>query len=280
MKHLKLLSTSILIVLALLLSGAKSLNAQPSPSPRIKDARQQGVSTANQDGTAKHQDDSIDYKAVIKSKGALKSNQKPKTDSPDTNHKWLDTWSLSDKIAGITAVASFLQFIALIATISLMKNSSRRQLRAYVLPESFSIFDGTRITPAQPQRTDVPGTVLIAKNCGQTPAYKVASWMDITVIPIKDEANLTVPKIEERFFNTLGSNAVFNKSRWFDRQLTREEITGIREGLVAVYCYGRIVYRDAFKKRRFTNFRMRYNGIYPPLTGAIFNFCESGNDAN
>ncbi len=91
---------------------------------------------------------------------------------------------------------------------------------------------------------------------------------------------LVVPPIPEQFFNTLGAGAIFNKALWFDRPLAANEIVDIANGARAIYLYGRVEYRDAFKKRRFTNFRLRYTGQFPPLQGAIFNFSESGNDAN
>lgn len=168
-----------------------------------------------------------------------------------------------------------------IGTLNHMRESSERQLRAYVLPTEVSIFDGTMMNPIQPARANVPGVPMLVKNFGQTPAYKVISYAQIAVIAVVDENRLlVVPPIPEQFANTLGPGGIFNKAVWFDRPLVANEIADIATGIRAIYFYGRIEYRDAFEKTRFTNFRLRYIGQFPPHPNAIFNFSERGNDAN
>jgi len=190
------------------------------------------------------------------------------------------SWGLSDKIAVIASGAAFLQFCALVWTIVVMVRSNRRQLRAYVLPEGAGISDGTTVNPPQPLRANIPGIAMLIKNTGQTPAYRVYSWWQISVILVVNENQLVVPPLQEQFANTLGSGCTFNKALWFDRPLTPQEIAEIANGVRAIYAHGRVEYRDAFNKQRFTNFRLRYNGVYPPLPNAILNFSERGNDAN
>jgi hypothetical protein len=190
-------------------------------------------------------------------------------------------WGLSDKIAAIAGFAAMLQFLALVVTILIMVRNGRRQLRAYVLPDVASIIDGTMLTPPQPARINIPGIGMLIKNCGQTPAYKVVSWAQIAVIPIQNENTaLAIPPIQEQFFNTLGAGSTFNKAIWFDRPLAANEIADIALGTRAVYLYGRIEYRDAFRKHRFSDFRLRYTGQFPPIPNAVLNFSETGNDAN
>jgi hypothetical protein len=168
-----------------------------------------------------------------------------------------------------------------IGTLNHMRESSERQLRAYVLPIEVSIFDGTMMNPIQQARANVPGVPMLIKNFGQTPAYKVISYAQIAVIAVVDENRLlVVPPIPEQFSNTLGPGGIFNKAVWFDRPLVANEIADIATGVRGIYFYGRIEYRDAFEKVRFTNFRLRYTGRFPPLPNAIFNFSERGNDAN
>jgi hypothetical protein len=190
------------------------------------------------------------------------------------------SWGLSDKIAVIASCVAFLQFGALVCTILVMIRSNRRQLRAYVLPEGGGIFDGTTVDPPQPLRANIPGLVIHIKNSGQTPAYRVFSWWQISVIPVLNENQLVVPPLQEQFSLSLGSSATFSKALWFDRPLTPQEIAEIANGVRAIYAHGRVEYRDAFNKQRITNFRVRYNGVYPPLPNSILNFSERGNDAN
>jgi|SRR5579862_584756 len=189
-------------------------------------------------------------------------------------------WGLSDKIAVIASVVAFLQFAALVWTVIVMVLNGRRQLRAYVGPENIGLFEGNMMSPPQAARVNVPGIAMLIKNSGQTPAYKVVSWAQIAVIPVKDEhLQLALPKMEERFSNTLSAGSTFNKSLWFDRPLTATEIADLGTGVRAIYLYGRIEYQDAFKKRRFTNFRFHYIGQFPPPPNVILSFSDRGNDA-
>jgi hypothetical protein len=183
-----------------------------------------------------------------------------------------------DKIAIAIGV---MQFTILLVTVIVMIVNGRRQLRAYVLPESVGIGEGNMMTPPQPNRAGIPGCYVIIKNGGQTPAYNVVSWFNIAVIRVANEnRELTLPPIQDVFALTLGSGGTFSKALWFDRALAPNEIADIGTGERAIYMYGRVEYMDAFKKRHFTNCRLRYTGLFPPVQGAILNFSEKGNDAN
>ena len=168
-----------------------------------------------------------------------------------------------------------------IRTLNHMRESSERQLRAYVLMDSGSVLDSTATIPPQPEQANTPFAGLLIKNFGQTPAYKVISYAQIAVIPRANENTLpVVPPIPEQFSNTLGPSATFNKRVSFDRPLSPHEIDDIRIGTRAIYLYGRIEYQDAFKKRHYTDFRLHYTGRYPPPNNSILLFCERGNDAS
>ena len=62
------------------------------------------------------------------------------------------------------------------------------------------------------------------------------------------------------------------------RRLNEDEINEIRTGKKTIYLYGRVEYEDAFKRRRFTNFRLGYSGEYPAPITACFNLCQKGNE--
>src|SRR6185437_1628821 len=74
---------------------------------------------------------------------------------------WLSGLGVGDKIAVIASVVAFLQFLALIATVFVMRGTARRQLRAYIVASAGKV-----------QRID-KGFLLSAtlKNTGQTPAF-------------------------------------------------------------------------------------------------------------
>jgi hypothetical protein len=154
-------------------------------------------------------------------------------------------------------------------------------LRAYVMPESAGLYDGTTVKPAQPHRNDVPGVLMLIKNSGQSPAYAVVSWMGVDVLPVKDEAMLTAPPVDPQFSLPLAAGTQFSKVVWFDRPLAATEIADIVAGVRAIYVYGRIEYRDAFQQKRFTDFRLHYtSNQFPAAAGAGFNFSIKGNAAN
>jgi hypothetical protein len=140
------------------------------------------------------------------------------------------------------------------------------------------------LTPPIPARANFPWVGLHIKNTGQTPAYRLRSWFQIAVIAPASENTLVIPTIvpNANFGSilNLGPGGAFSKNLWFDRPLTAPEITDIANNARAIYAYGRIEYEDAFRRTRFTNFRLRYNGAFPPVPNAIFNFSEGGNEAN
>jgi hypothetical protein len=192
-----------------------------------------------------------------------------------------DFWTLSDKIAVWVIIVGGFQFFALIGTIEVMRRTAKRQLRAYVLPESSSLFEGNMLTPPRPDQTNVPGIVMLIKNSGQTPAYKVASYAQLGIFKTKDVGpQLVVPHLTGRFSNTVGANCTFNKALWFNRALTPAEITDIYNGVQAIYLWGRIEYEDIFKNRHISNFRLHYMGLFPPPPGVAFNFGDERNEAS
>lgn len=145
-------------------------------------------------------------------------------------------------------VAAICAFVVAIRTLNHMRESSERQLRAYVMPENTGLFEGSVIQPPQPARNGVPGVAMVIENSGQTPAYNVVSWLQIDVIPIADEARLTPPPMQEQFSTTLAGGATFTKSMWFHRPLAATEIADIATGIRGIYAYGRIEYRDGLQK--------------------------------
>lgn len=190
------------------------------------------------------------------------------------------SWTSGDMIALVASVAALLQFFALIATISVMVRTSRRQLRAYILPTEGYIGEGATMSPPIPSRiNDVWGNIHF-KNSGQTPGYDVVAWAQISVLEPVNEDRLVVPPITQRYPSSLGADAVMPKGFWFGRALTPTEIADVNNQVKAIYYFGRVEYRDAFKIFRYTNFRFRYNGPFPPPQNVLWLTCQEGNEAN
>jgi hypothetical protein len=121
--------------------------------------------------------------------------------------------------------------------------------------------------------------VLVLKNSGQTPAYRVVSSAQIAVIEPIHEASLVAPPLLEKFAANLGPGSKITNSPRLGRQLSAAEIADINNRAKGLYLFGRIEYRDVFRKRRFTTFRLRYIGQYPPTAPAFLNFTETGNES-
>lgn len=221
---------------------------------------------------------------VVQIQQAEQTKEEAKTGSEhranQRDDSWFAGWNLSDRIAGIASAAALAQFLALIWTVFIMVTNGHRQLRAYVSPHDAAILDGSMLNPPQPPRFNVPGILLNFKNSGQTPAYKVVSWARIEIAETINEDRLVAPILEQKFTTTLGPGDVMPKALWYERPLTAGEIADIGSGARAIYLYGRIEYRDAFKRQRRANFRFRYNGAFPPPVGVILNHCERGNNAD
>ncbi len=203
-----------------------------------------------------------------------------RTASADRLVKPKDGWTTGDLIALAASVAALLQFFALIATLWVMIRTSRRQLRAYILPTEGYIGEGATMSPPVPAKANDIFANIHFKNSGQTPGYEIISWAQINVLEPVNEDKLIVPPLAQGYPSALGANAVLPKALWFGRALTATEIADINNQVKAIYYYGRIEYRDAFKISRYTNFRFRYNGPFPPPPGVLWLNCQEGNDAN
>ena len=136
------------------------------------------------------------------------------------------------------------------------------QLRAYVFPNDYGLYDGTLLTPPQSPRFDIPGVVINFRNAGHTPATQVISWAKIAVIDNSKEDTLIVPKLDNISPITLSSGGTFSKSQWFERALTGSEKEDIKAGIKSIYVYGKLQYIDCFGDGKFSNFRVRYNGLF------------------
>jgi hypothetical protein len=181
----------------------------------------------------------------------------------------------------IGVIGAWAGIVVLITQTIAAKNTAQRQLRAYLFLQTTDILEGSMLTPPSPARTNFPFVHASIKNSGQTPAYEIISWLQIAITGPSNENTLVLPLPMQRVSaNNLGPASMFTKGLWFDRPLTAPEIADIATGARAIYAYGRIEYTDAFAVRRFTNFRLKYNGPFPPLPNSVFNFCESGNDLN
>jgi len=178
-------------------------------------------------------------------------------------------WSLSDKIAAVASAVAFFQFLALVATIWVMRTSTQRQLRAYV-----------GITDIKAENIGGAAAFLLEfRNSGQTPAYSmtVETRVKLADYPL----NETLPIVSTRKGVTiLGPGDTGHGFVPAGRALSSEELAEMQAGTRAVYVYGEINYIDAFKKKRWTKFRFMIGGNVDIRPEGNMGACEEGNEAN
>jgi hypothetical protein len=199
---------------------------------------------------------------------------------------WLITFSdfIEHHIGAITAIIAAAAVVQWRET----RKTGERQLRAYVLNFSANLFDGSTMPQAFVDRSDQPGVSLVLKNHGQTPAYRVRHVCEIVIAPVSNESRMFVPPgLNDPGF-VLGPDATSSMAKWLNRPITPQEQAAIVGGGMAIYVFGRIEYLDAFKKPRWSTYRLRHCGnAWPPIvmhsTGpasVAMDFCPDGTDAN
>jgi hypothetical protein len=132
--------------------------------------------------------------------------------------------------------------------------------------------------------TDGPISIMIIKNSGQTPAFDVIHSANICVQEYPPTSDLPAKDKSPVPFTTrtaIPPNGKTSKTIKIQQPLTDIEVANLIAGTHAIYVYGDIIYKDAFGKDRFTNFRLMYNGIFAIMgTTTVMTICEEGNEAN
>jgi hypothetical protein len=187
---------------------------------------------------------------AVKQTAPEQTKEKAESTESKGNYNWLDRWSLSDKIAVIASVVAFLQFLALISTVYVMRRTAQRQLRAYIVASAGEI-----------QRID-GGFILSAtlKNTGQTPAFNARIMAETFGDSYPLATEHPHPEPMEDFGVPLGSGEELHCAyRIFtvDPDDTWRRVQG---GEVGLWIQGTVVYDDCFKERHKTKFRFVYGG--------------------
>ena len=185
-----------------------------------------------------------------------------------------------DSLSAVSAILLTIITFGLVWTALRQEQTTRRQLRAYVLPENAGLFEGLTLPTPEPTHAGEPGIVLAFKNSGQTPAFQYVSWAQIAVEEPAKINRLAAPSLKPIFPASIGANGLITKAIWFGRPLTTDEIADVSVAKKLIVVYGRLEYRDLFDRPHWTNFRLQYAGRFPPLPNAIFNFSETGNSSD
>jgi hypothetical protein len=255
--------------------------AQDMPKQRI--AEEQGSpSTKQPPNTQQYQGASKDLTSPM----AGQPSPKMSDDEAAKNSEDIEIQRKIVKLTKWLAIFGGLQFLALIVqavvfyiTFRAVRDTSQRQLRAYVLVSSALL---------KFKRPDAPEVQVHFKNYGQTPAYEMRGWISIWIekYPLKitlPEAPPDFRKATETLAPSRVSIFVTSKSPPVQAQYIR--LLGTPEG--TVYVYGEIRYKDAFGTARWTKYRLMYGGGEPVQTSTADGYKSAllkpdveGNESN
>jgi hypothetical protein len=149
---------------------------------------------------------------------------------------------------------------------------SERELRAYV-----GVTDASIQASKNPEQTLIKAEMTI-RNAGQTPAYdfNVIATFDFHEIPRTEFA--PYDKTIKQSRSTLGPDSEVDVPLIAPKLLTAEHLKAVKDGKFAFFFYGKIKYRDAFGKDRFTDFRYRAGD---DKTGSLtWEVTEEGNESS
>jgi hypothetical protein len=247
-----------------LLAGNGALSQEaPSPQPP---AVEQAQSTNNQKSPSNHQSETKNRPSAIDfftAEGLQKISNycaaKPEVE-PD---KWLHEKFICDihlTDIGVAVFTGLLVFVTIPLTLIgiwqgvLTRSTARRQLRAYLSISPAFVEDyGTK------KRMTVN---CLVENHGQTPAFDIAYVFTSIVMPeiLPEGWEYTSPQR-----HVLASSTSFpgiKITAWFHHEnvLTHDEYKEMESGNTRLYVWGLMTYRDAFRKRRETQFNFSIGG--------------------
>jgi hypothetical protein len=190
--------------------------------------------------------------------GDRKSQSKAKERSEQGTEFWSPLYGYSLKVTDTLLVSiTFLLFLATLAlwlaTRKLVRgaeDTAERQLRAYV-----TVIGGSLCI----QNKTIHG-VLELKNSGQTPAYELTIWSQMKIQPSDETFVEEPPRHDDSTLAKIvvGPGSTTNPRDRLEIPADNDiSLPAIRNGKAWVYIWGRIDYRDAFKCKRFAEFRLR-----------------------
>jgi hypothetical protein len=202
-----------------------------------------------------------------------KGNESPQ----NKKHDAFEQATLATAIVGVvilvvyTAITGYQAYIA--------KDTAERQLRAYVsvIVEKHPDFNGQGPIEA----------VLLFKNTGQTPAFKVRARSVFSVAGGNTLSDAEIGEIRDYMARMKGHESVMFPGQEFRQSaepgtgltLTSDQKISVSMGAATFWVNGEVNYTDAFGYPHFTRFRLFMNGA----AGFRYNkliWAEQGNDAN
>jgi hypothetical protein len=218
------------------------------------------------------------------------------SERPNAPSEWRKKFICESKItdAVIAALTFFLAiFTGLLVWVgNKQEKTTRRQMRAFIYLNNGSIYNiASPLAPLaiyKPTGAELispsegPLAQLTIKNSGPTPAFKVAHLGGICIsdYPLSGELPPLI-RVKNPPSSAIPPEGINTKNVRIALPLTSDQIAGLRNGTMAIWVYGEITYRDAFRRKRVSQYRLFHNnasgaiGVSTDLTWA-----EGGNEAN
>lgn len=277
------------LVLLVLTSFASVALAQPSttrnvpPPSKIEAALVAPAQAAEPPAAATQEEQtpptSPSFFSFLSSSGLVNVAKYCAVDTPDKANQWLHGFICSVRVTDV-AIGVYMGLLVLVVAglvligvlqYDLFSRSTRQQLRAYLLVESAARLG---------EHSDHPEFQVVVRNFGQTPAYGVRTWIALT--PGERGGHATLPGPEQGMVEAsdaaLGPGGTFELGKRYEVDWDPERYDEFLSGRIAMYVYGEVSYRDAFRKRRYTRFRAMY-GAEHFRTGGL-SIAARGNDSN
>jgi hypothetical protein len=218
------------------------------------------------------------------------------SERPNAQSEWRKKFICESKItdAVIAALTLFLAiFTGLLVWVgNKQEKTTRRQMRAFIYLNNGSVYNiASPLAPLaiyKPTGAELvspsegPLAQLTIKNSGSTPAFRVVHLGGICIsdYPLRGELPQLM-RVKNPPSSAIPPEGINTKSVRIVPPLTPDEVAGLRNGTKAIWVYGEITYRDAFRKKRTSRYRLFHNsssgaiGVSTDLTWA-----EGGNEAN
>jgi hypothetical protein len=276
----------VAVILCALFAGvAQARSKHPTPSnwknesriPQTQTEHGQQPSAADQRGTEQSP-------VIVKIIGAEPKAQNAASGNPNNGKEKppTDWWGIG--VAGGTLVVLVLQLIAFVVqasrlgqTISVMKDTAERQLRAYVFP----IKVGVKLYIG-----NVPEYRVIIKNSGQTPAYKLRHIDRFLSGEFPRKEPLPDAVSPDFSITNLGPGQKLEKSGIAQRCdgtpviFTADALEKLKDGTAAIYAFGKIDFVDAFKRNRWIKYRYMTGGDVGFHSDGKLIICQQGNETS
>jgi hypothetical protein len=203
------------------------------------------------------------------------------------------------RLVYVTFALAFFTLLLWWTTLGLLgdaKETSRKQLRAYVTMDDIGVFNvAAPILPKDStiKLSEVPANLRIPesppwatgwiRNAGQTPALDVIHWGNIVFDTYPVPQNSLEPNLSTEGFtkSVIGREVKTSKTYRMFELLSPSQTDQLRSGTAAIYVFGIVSYRDIFGDPHYTTYRLIYHrdsGIIG-LNGNL-TICEHGNNVD